>query len=500
MPRSSLASPRLLLGALVALGALSAGEARANGRMPGANDVIFDAQKPDHLLLRASFGLLQTHDRGATWQWICEQAIDISGVISDPPVGMTADESVVLLPPTGSALISRDQGCSWQREADSLRMQNGVDLTPYPGEPGQIVALFSTVSSVDAGNAVFSNAIMRTRDDARSWQLVANLPSDFAAETIELAKSDPKRIYVSGTESRDPRTGVIFVSSDGGEHFDKRTFALPAGTGSLLISAIHPTNPDMLWLRVPARGDTIGILPARLYLSSDAGQNVRQLASTQRGMFGLALSPDGSTLAYGGPNDGLYVGPADGSDKFEKRGTLGVRCLRWSDDGALYACGSEPSDPFSLGVSDDQGVSFRTLYKLADTCPSACSEGTQFAAACQSAWPAVQAQLRIANLMCSAPWLATVDAGVDAGVELDGGEQGLDARARDQVDANAEDEPDEPGDHDDDVDAPAQQRAGGCGCTVAAMNTAPGDVAWALLAAAVLFARRRRRSQPTTDL
>src|SRR5262245_25164778 len=89
-------------------------QARANGRMPGANDVLFDVRDPGHMLVRASFGLVQSSDL-TSWHWICEQAIDSSGVVADPPLAIMADGSLVLLPPTGSALISRDRGCSWSR-------------------------------------------------------------------------------------------------------------------------------------------------------------------------------------------------------------------------------------------------------------------------------------------------------------------------------------------------------------------------------------------------
>jgi hypothetical protein len=67
-----------------------------------------------------TFGLVQSFDRGASWQWICEQAINVSGEY-DPPMAVAADGSMVLLPPLadvdsglppGGALVSRDGGCS----------------------------------------------------------------------------------------------------------------------------------------------------------------------------------------------------------------------------------------------------------------------------------------------------------------------------------------------------------------------------------------------------
>lgn len=453
---------------------LSARAAHANGRMPGANDVVFDARDPNHMVVRATFGIMQTFDAGARWSWICEQAIDVSGVIADPPLGMVEDQSLVLLPPTGSALVSRDHGCSWPREAGVLAGKQGVDLTAHPSDARQLFVLTSTVVAVDAGFGVYENQVLRTSDNAQSWQIIATLPTDFQAETLELAKSDPQRIYVSGTDSVNPRLGVLFVSSDGGAHFDKHTLDLPSGTGSFLISGIHPENPDMLWLRVPARGDTIGILPARLFISTDAGKSYKMLAATQRAMFGFALSPDGSQLAYGGPNDGLYVGASDGSQPFQKRGAWGIRCLRWIDSG-LYACGSEPFDAFTLGLSTDEGMSFRPLYKLADTCPAECAASSQFAGSCEAPWSPLRPMLKASADMCSVPWAAAaLDAGAPvpladaaiempdatSGVESDAGEAELDAS---EVPADASEESDP---------APRANTSGDAGCSCSVQTAA----------------------------
>lgn len=392
--------------------------AGANGRMPGANDVMFDPSDPEHLVLRATFGVLQSFDRGQTWQWVCEQIIGTAGVIADPPMALVADRTIVLLPPNGGALLSRDRGCSWVDAPEPLPGERGADLTLDPNDPARLWVLTSTLDTIDAsGFGTYRNLLIETRDSAASWQVLRELPSDFEAETVEVAKSDPSRLYVSGTASRNPRLGIIERSEDGGATWTRSELELPAGTGSLLISAIHPELPDRLWLRVPARGDTIGVLPARLYVSDDKGQSMRMLALTRRGMFGFALSPDATQLAYGGPGDGLFIGPADGSAEFRKASDLGVRCLRWPATDSLYACGTEPPNGSSLAVSRDGGASFEKLYALAETCPQTCAEDSPSARTCPDAWQLTQQQLGVAGPMCEAP----PDAGMDAAVARDAG-------------------------------------------------------------------------------
>lgn len=71
--------------------------------------------------------------------------------------------------------------------------------------------------------------------------MLAQLPDDMWVETVEVAPSDPKRIYVSGTSSADLLEGVVLRSDDGGIQWTRSTVRLPRGSGSLFISGIHPT-------------------------------------------------------------------------------------------------------------------------------------------------------------------------------------------------------------------------------------------------------------------
>jgi MYXO-CTERM domain-containing protein len=221
-------------------------------------------------------------------------------------------------------------------------------------------------------------------------------------------------------------------------------------------------------------------LPARLYVSVDKGQSFTQIAATQQGMFGFALSPDGSQLVYGGPGDGLFRGPSDGSGPFVKLGTIGVRCLRWPSEDALYACATEPRDPFSVAVSHDQGESFEPLYRMLETCPQACPEGTSFALSCEEAWSTTRPFITATGSMCAVPWAAPPEP-EDAGARpvLDGGNAGA-------KDGGQSVEPD--------AGTEAKPRSRSSGCSV---HTTRGEGALFLaILGALLAARdaRRRRA------
>ena len=59
--------------ALLALScALLAGSAAANGRFPRAQRLLEVHDDPNVLVLSATYGVLITADRGATWRHLCE--------------------------------------------------------------------------------------------------------------------------------------------------------------------------------------------------------------------------------------------------------------------------------------------------------------------------------------------------------------------------------------------------------------------------------------------
>ncbi|HMJ15520.1 MAG TPA: hypothetical protein VK524_29090 [Polyangiaceae bacterium] len=456
---------RTLAVSLGCLLALYACPARANGRMPGATALSLAGGDSQQIVVRATFGFVQSFDSGVSWRWICENAIQVSGE-SDPPFAVTEDGTLVLLPLSGGALVSRDQGCSWPSAPGPLEGKRTIDLTLDPSNPAGVLVITSTVAEIDdQGVPTYDNTLVETRDNAGSWAEMSSLPGDFRAETLEIAPSDSQRIYVSGTANDNPLQGVLLRSEDRGKTWNRHLLALPDSSGSLYISAIHPTDADRVWLRVPALNDYFGLYPASLVMTRNKGQSFEVLATTQRAMFGFALSPDGSELAYGGPTDGLYVGASDGSSAFAKVSTTAVRCLKWNMQG-LYACGTEPGDPFSIGRSRDRGASFDPMYRIAQTCPHECGEASEFSRACRGPWRTVGPAIGANAAACPVQWLdpdAGSEAGADAG-NAAGGSAGAD-----------------------------HSEAGGCSCSQVPSASLGSRGAAVLLALSVLCRTRRRR-------
>ena len=135
---------RFAFGPLLAATAwLTSFPAFANGRFPAADQLIIDPSDPTHIVLRTTYGFVETRDNGKNWLWTCE---DIIGRIAnqDPPFAVTGDGSVIVAVPFEGVSITHDHGCTWSRAPAPLAEQLAVDVTLEPNSPSSLVVLTST--------------------------------------------------------------------------------------------------------------------------------------------------------------------------------------------------------------------------------------------------------------------------------------------------------------------------------------------------------------------
>jgi len=450
----------------------------ANGRFPRADQLVIDPSDPHHLLARATFGFIETHDGGASWSWICEEIVGRIAT-TDPPIAITGDGTIVVAVPFDGVAVSHDKGCSWTRAPPPLAGQLVVDMTLEPRDPAGLLVLSSTNVPRAGGDAGLElvNRIVETKDNARTWgQLGIALPGEFIATTLEVAPSDPNRIYVGGVIG-DPPSEAIEQSGDRGQTWTLTKLPGPMTSAGVFIGAIDPKDPDRVWIRIFAREtDALGMAPTTLRVSSDRGATWKDLAETTGSMFGFALATDATSLAYGG-QDGVFIGPSDGSGEFKRVSTLNNRCLTWATAG-LYACGTEPIDLFTVGLSTDAGERFDALYKLADTCPQSCPDDGPFVQVCRASWTdplnGVATLTRATEKACSVAWAKVSGDGTIEDAAGDGGDRG----AREGSTASA-----------------PFEASGGCSCqTGRADGRGPHIVGAGALA--LYLARRRRRTEP----
>ncbi len=429
--------------ALVALGMTS--RASANGRFPAANQLVFDAVDGKHAAVRTTFGLLQTTD-GSSFRWICEKALGYEGVF-DPAIAIGGAGKLLVGLPDGLSR-SADRGCVWDRAAAPVAGEYVIDLAVDPANAARVVAITGLGEGAPPGSQAklfFSN------DGGATFGAAMSLPEDFRPQTVDLAKTSATRIYASGL-SPFARFAMFVRSDDGGATWTESTFDLGDASGAY-IAGVDPTNADRLYLRID------GATNDELRFSSDGGGSFATVLSGPQ-LLGFAISPDGKQIAAGGPGMGVHVSGPEHS--FKKTADHSVRCLTWTAD-ALYACGTDPGDPFAIGRSTDNGASFATVFRLVDLEPLACGSTTTTGSICPAYWPDVS------RIIKPAP-----DAGaVDAAPMFDA-----------QNDARADAAEPAP---------PAESASGGgCGCSVRDGGFGFGAALTLIVAIALAHKRRTR--------
>ncbi|XXX77944.1 MYXO-CTERM sorting domain-containing protein [Sorangium sp. So ce134] len=373
-PRAAKPRSRPELAAALAAAALSAlpSPAAANGVFPSADQIVFDPADPARAVARMTYGLLATRDGGASWRWICEGAVgydDTGGVA--PPIA-AAEGGRVLAALSDGIAIGAEGGCAWTRAAE-LAGKAVVDLSVRQGDPSHVVA-------VAAGAR---HGLWASRDGGASWASAgALLPAGFQARTVDVAPSDPRRIYVSGLANEGGSVkGALARSADGGETWE--TSVVPGSTTSRepYIAGVDPLDADVLYVRIASA-------PGRLFVSTDGGAAFEPVFETEGFVRAFAISPDGAEVAVGSDIDGVFRAPSS-TLAFERVSSVAPRCFAWTEAG-LYACASEFLDDFTIGLSLDGGATFETLLRQACIVgPLDCAASTAVGARCLNDWPRI---------------------------------------------------------------------------------------------------------------
>jgi hypothetical protein len=433
---------------------LVGGHARANGRYPASSLIVFDPVDRSHLVVSTTFGLLESRDGGKSFLWRCEPAIGVADQ-QDLMVAITASGATVTTRAEGIATSS--DGCSFAQPPELSGKLIG-DLALYRSQPHSLAAL--STSRLDGA---LESQVVRSDDDGRTWTpLGTPLPADLFPLTVDAAPSDVARLYLSGSLGGQSQfSSVLLRSNDGGATFVSADIPDTAQRHLAYIAAVHPFDADRVYVRVFNPNGTA------LLVTRDGGVTFHKILTGADQLFGFALSPDGTQMAFGGPGDGIWVGAADGTN-VTRRSDVRPTCLGWTADG-LFACADATVDGFSIGRSRDEAATFEPLFRFDALCGNTgCSPDSSSAMTCATAWGVV------------GPTLGSV-CGLDAGPPDAGGP------------------PDAHGDVDAPADAPVGNvldltAGGGSGCAMAA--SAPGGGAVVLLVLSGFLLRRRRGPSP----
>jgi hypothetical protein len=403
---------------LLAAATLASPVARANGRFPTAQQLAPSPTDQAFVSLMATFGIVISKDTGKNWDWVCELAVGYEPS-ENPTLGVTANNTVLISTFEGLGLTT-DRGCTWTLGAGGLT-DTAVDLVVVPADRHSALVLTTKYLAADeAGTPQYNTRIWATRDDGATFaQVGASLDPEIISETIDVAPSDPNRIYVSGTRRLGGvANGVLLRSKDGGQTFAETDFPLVTGDAGLIdrapfIAAVDPTNPDRVYVRVDNIDGT------RLLVSDDGLVSTRQVWQAKGQLTAFALSADGTKVYTGGPADGLYATTSSALDFTTQKwpGQLGCLAVDPFAPNRLLACSNEVSG-FAVGASTDDGATWTPLLHLGCVRgPLACAASSPVTTQCVPGWATQQQAL---GGVCQIP--PDADAGSDAGSNAgDGG-------------------------------------------------------------------------------
>jgi uncharacterized protein (TIGR03382 family) len=351
--------------AAVAVLLFAAIPAAANGRYPAYGQILVSPGDSNFIVLRATFGIVLSHDAGATWTWLCEEALGLDPAAEEDPSLAVTGSNALVAGLYGGLEVSAEPTCTWSA-VPGLANQHVVDVTVARASPHTVLALASTYGTARDGAAGYASQVYESPDDGATWSALG-VPFDpsLVVTSLEIAATgpDPKPLYAVGFRLGATTVPILLVGANGGSSWTEHPMPPLSNEVSMYVAGVDPTNAGVVYLR-SAPTTTGG--QSRLFVTTDGGQTFHAALTLSSAMAGFALSPDGSTIYAGGVGDGLWVAAradAIGSaSAFHKTSALPVRCLATS--GAdLWACSDEASG-FVAGVSTDDGATFTPKLHL----------------------------------------------------------------------------------------------------------------------------------------
>ena len=385
--------------------------ARANGRSPATVDIHFrklakpatEARPAGDVLVGTTFGLLVSHDGGATWRWMCEQAVGYGGIY-DPDYEWTPAGSIFATT-YGGLVVDRD-GCTFSPTSLGSLVVSQIALAP----DGTLFAAAADPSS---------SAIYASHDDGVTFdQLSAPAAPGTWWETMEVAPSDPQRIYLTGHRilSQDPmrpplgsdapeaiKELLLYRSDDGGHTFTKlgiRSFRPRSIDSELEIAAIDAADPDLVFVRVTSEH---GVAGDAIYRSADAGLTWTRVLAAADSLHAFVARADGTIVAATAMTTSMFVSKDHGLTFQPVPTDRKLACMVEDGQGAVWAC-ADNWGPGGMAIGKTVDLSTwktEVHYRFLDG-PVQCADGTVQHDVCAArTWCGIAEQFGIATQGCS---------------------------------------------------------------------------------------------------
>ena len=372
---------RALLAFIAAGVWMSAGSARANGAFSDSKAILLPQGQPQRIVTSSDIpGLLVSDDDGATWSWMCEDAVGRFAALFQ--LGPAPDEQLYAITQAGLS-ISADAGCTWERP-EGLTKRAG-DVFADPSDPQHVLSIVETTVAVDS--PLYGDIVVQSHDGGASFGPAMFSTSHATITGLEVARSDPRLIYLA-MSSLQLQHPYVVRSTDAGETWREFDLTAQLDRRPLIISilAVHPQDAQTLYFRVSDGKQDL------LAISTYAGETVRVAHRLETSMSAFLVRADGTLLLA--TSEGESFRSTDAGASFEPwtsaASKLHIQALG-ERAGVLYATTTSKLDGFAVASSTDDGESWRPLLRLEHLRgPLACgSTRTQ----CEKQWAQLQPSL-----------------------------------------------------------------------------------------------------------
>jgi MYXO-CTERM domain-containing protein len=318
--------------------------ARANGAFPDSQTVLTPADQPNRIMLVTNFGLVLSEDGGQSWQWSCERDDNAFGMLYQ--LGPAPRRRLFTSAFKGLA-FSDDGSCGWQIAGGLLSTRAVTDFFPDPIDANRVLA-------IAIANATYG--VYGSSDGGSTFDTTVYVASGDAITGVEIARSDPDIIYLAMNTSADTRPKLA-RSSNGGATFVATDLMKDLGTGIIRIIAVDPVDPNLVWLRWMA------VEAQAIAVTRDGGATASKPLPLTAGYFtSFVQLPSGTLLVSAVINAGtttVLYRSHDGGRNFEPLPNQpNIRALSHRN-GLVYAATENFADGYALGVSSDEGSTWR---------------------------------------------------------------------------------------------------------------------------------------------
>jgi hypothetical protein len=337
------ASALVIAGAIAIAIAAWPAPAPANGAFPDSQTVLTPADRPNHIMLVTNFGLVISEDGGQSWQWSCERDDNAFGMLYQ--LGPAPRRRLFTSASKGLA-FSDDGSCGWQIAGGLVSTRAVTDFFPDPVDANRVLA-------IAIANATYG--VYGSSDGGTSFDTTVYVASGDAITGVEIARSDRNVIYLAMNTSADTRPKLA-RSANGGATFVETDLMKDLGTGIIRIIAVDPVDPNLVWLRWMApEAQAIAV-------TRDGGATASKPLPVAGYFTSFVQLPSGTLLVSAmidaGTTSVLYRSH-DGGRNFEPLPDQpNIRALSHRN-GLVYAATENFADGYALGVSSDEGSTWR---------------------------------------------------------------------------------------------------------------------------------------------